>query len=228
MASKSRKSAYVFSNDANKKNFDQTVISDSNLYPADRFNFKGSVLGDATVDEIVDGGWNANAQSAIVQLALASVLPINSVLMSTDGTNPFNTSQFNETITYEGTSGVTHINIYGIPVALEVGDSDNDIAEKVFNTMLATRMFDMSPSDHVAPSNTFLLKHKSSRPHNTEYTSTFTEILDAEGNPTGITAKSLVNGQSNGQTSLGYGEWELYHTDTTNYPSVMYFYRRIG
>ncbi|CAM0100133.1 baseplate wedge subunit [Vibrio phage K567] len=228
MTSKARHSSRVWTNDSRKKIFDQDSISDSGLYPGDRFNFRGAILGDSTVDEIQQGAWDPNVQSALMQLAMAAILPIGSVLMSTDASNPFNTNQFNETISYTGTSLVDNINLYGVSVSLSVGDSDNDIAEKVFTALHASQLFDTVPTDHVAPSNTFLLKHRSSRPHNTAYTSTYDDILDSNGDTTGIQAKSVVTGASDGETSLGYGEWELYHTDTTTYPSTMYFYRRIG
>ncbi len=228
MTSKARHSSRVWTNDSRLKIFDQDAISDSGLYPGGRYNFQGAILGDSTVDEIENGAWNPNAQSAIMQLAMAAILPIGSVLQSTDASNPFNSAQFNETISYTGTSTVDNISLYGVSVSLLVGDSDNAIAEKVFLSLLESGLFDMVPTDHVPPSNTFVLKHRSSRPHNTSYTSTYTDILDPLGESTGIQAKSVVAGESSGETSLGYGQWELYHTDTTNFPTNMYYYRRIG
>ncbi|ALP47054.1 baseplate wedge subunit and tail pin [Vibrio phage phi-Grn1] len=228
MTTKARHASQVWSNDSRMKVFDQDAISDSGLFPGDRFNFRGAVLGDSTIDEIQDGAWDPNVQAAIMQLAMAAIMPVGTIIASTDASNPFNTNQFNETITYNGTSGVEYITLYGVPVQLEVGDSDNDIAEKVFTALLESELFDMVPTDHVPPSNTFLLKHRSSRPHNTAYTATFADILDPLGAPTGIQAKSVVTGTSDGQTSLGYGEWELYHTDSTTFTDPVYYYRRIA
>ncbi|QIW90283.1 hypothetical protein OLCHANIL_00200 [Vibrio phage V05] len=228
MTTKARHASRVWSNDSRMKIFDQTAIDDSGLFPGGRFNFRGAVLGDSTIDEIQEGAWDPNVQAAIMQLAMAAILPVGTIISSTDATNPFNTNQFNETITFTGTSAVDNISLYGVSVQLNVGDSDNDIAEKVFTALHASNLFDTVPTDHVAPSNTFLLKHRSSRPHNPAYSTTFEDILDPEGSPTGIQAKSVVTGSSDGQKSLGYGEWELYHTDTTTFTDTVYYYRRIA
>lgn len=228
MTSKARQASRVWANDASLKTFNQDAIEDAGLYPGDRFNFRGAILGDSTIDEIQNGAWDPNVQSALMQLAMAAFMPVGTVFASTDASNPFNTNQFNETITFNGTSLVETISLYGVSVSLEVSDSDNTIAEKTFDALHASGLFDTVPTDHVSPSNTFILKHRSSRPHNTAYTSTFTNILDDEGEPTGIQSKSVITGSSDGETSLGYGEWELYYTDTTTFPTTMYYYRRIG
>ncbi|AGN30019.2 baseplate wedge subunit and tail pin [Vibrio phage nt-1] len=228
MTSKARHASRVWSNDSRMKIFDQNAIGDSGLFPGDRFNFRGAVLGDSTIDEIQEGAWDPNVQAAIMQLAMAAIMPIGTIIPSTDSTNPFNTNQFNETITYSGTSTVDNISLYGVSVQLLVGDSDNDIAEKVFTALHASNLFDTDPTDHVPPSNTFVLKHRSSRPHNTAYSNTLTDILDPEGSPTGIQAQSVITGSSDGQRSLGYGEWELYYTDSTTFGDIVYYYRRIA
>lgn len=226
--SKARQASKILSNDSRMKVFDQEAIRDSGLYPGDRFNFHGAVLGDSTIDEIQSGAWDPNVQAAIMQLAMAAVMPVGTIIPSTDATNPFSTNQFNEVITFNGAAKVDNIKLYDVPVKLELNDSDNIIAEKVFTALLASELFDIIPTDHVSPSNTFLLKHRSSRPHNSAYGATFEPILDSSGAPTGILAKSVVTGASNGQTSLGYGEWELYHTDTTTFNDPVYYYRRIA
>ncbi|AUR86082.1 baseplate wedge protein [Vibrio phage 1.081.O._10N.286.52.C2] len=228
MTTKARDSSRVFNNLSSHKTFNQNAIDDAGLFPGNRFNFRGAVLGDSTIDEMDEGAWDPNVQSAVMQLAMAAVMPVGAIIMSTDGSNPFSTNQFNETITFGGESDVEHITLYQVPVQLEVGDSNNVIAEKVFITLLETGLFDMTPSDHVAPSNTFLLKHRSSRPHNSEYEPTLTDILDEFGAPTGIQAQSVITGSSDGQNSLGYGEWELYYTDLLTFPDPVYYYRRIA
>ena len=228
MTSKSRQSSSVWSNASHQKTFDQTEIDDASLYPGNRFNFRGAVLGDSTIAEMTKGGNLANAQAAIMQLAMAAIMPVGTIIASTDPSNPFNTNQFNETITYTGESLVEHIELYGVPVELAVGDSDNDITEKVFGALHESGLFDTVPTDHVPPSNSFLLTHRSSRPHHTQYSVTPEDILDRDGASTGIQAQSIITGVSDGQTSLGYGIWELYSTDATQFPDTVYYYRRIS
>lgn len=228
MTSKSRTGASVVSNDANKKIFDQSEVLNGSLYSGNRFNFRGAVFGDASVSEIAKGGWLPNTQSAMMQLLLASILPVGSILQSSDSSNPFTTQQFEESITFSGTSTVDNIILYGVSVSLEVGDSANTIAEKTFNALVNSALFDMEPTDHVAPSNNFVLRHKSARPHNTQYADTPTPVINPDGENTGITAQSTVSSSSNGETSLGYGEWELFHTDNTTFSVPVYYYRRIA
>lgn len=227
MTSKARTSSAVVTNLALNKIVDQDEVSDATLYPNDRFNFRGNILGDATVAEIAKGGWYPNTQSALMQLLLASVLPIGSILSSTDASNPFTTQQFEENISFNGISEVDNLQLYGVSIPLEIGDGYIEVTEKVFNKMLDSQLFDMDPTDHVPPSNNFVLRHKSSRPHHTEYTGTFSEIINPDGTATGITAKTLVTGTS-GSDSLGYGEWELFHTDPSTFSAPVYYYRRIA
>lgn len=228
MPSKAVQSSHVISNEASAKTFNQDAVSSATLYPGNRFNFRGATFGDSTVDEIVLGGWAPNAQSALMQAIMAAVLPVGAILMSTDPGNPFTTEQFSEVITFGGTATAEYIELYNVSVGLEVGDADNDIAEKVFNALLASELFDMDPGDHVPPANNFVLKHKSARPHNTQYTSVVQPVVNPDGSATGVTASTVVTGSSDGETSLGYGVWDLFHTDTTNFSSTVYYYRRIS
>ncbi|CAM0001791.1 baseplate wedge subunit [Vibrio phage D479] len=226
MSSKAVQSTRVISNEASAKQFNQDTVSDATLYPGNRYNFRGAVLGDSTVDEIRNGGWSPNAQSALMQLAMASVLPVGSLLMSTDATNPFNTEQFQETITFGGSSTVTYIELYNVSIEVAVGDAGNDVAAKAFDALIATDLFDIDPGDYTPGTATFILKHKSSRPHATQYTSVPTVIVNPDGTNTGITAETTITGASDGEFSVGYGVWSLFHTDTSTFPAPVYYYQR--
>lgn len=196
---------------------------------------KGSTLvgdsqpvGSVTVKQTIDGVFTPSVQAALDDIVSLYTLPINSVVVNTDGVSPQSIQQvdsfaFSGSVVYDGlTAGApVKFNFLGFYIDVEVGDSADEVASKT-KIYLDTVVGSGSVFNSVnfgASLNILQIQYNDVQTHNID------EIVNI-----GITATPTTISPAKG----GYGVWEKIGTEskdldgsTTTDPTIFYYFKRV-
>lgn len=182
----------------------------SNLEVSGRSSLMGTVtVGSPTVDQSRNGIVHPSVQASIDQLTCA-LLPIGAILLTDSVASPGGTN-FEEQLTFSGISDDLYITVYGIPVAVNVGDDAIAIAGKAKVVLDATGLF----LGVVQAADTLTVTHRDRQRHEAENTT--------HGS---VTITGTILAQSD-DSHLGYGEWSMFHSETIG-SEIVYYWKRIG
>lgn len=192
----------------------------------------GNSIPDPSYSDIILGVTKPNINSSIKNLINISVLPINSVIINTDGVSPQGQGQQLK-LTFSGKydpfgiiapgTEVLKTEILGVPVELSIENSTLDVVEAFFKS--ATNLVDKG----VYFSNVSMVG--TSEPHailvELITPDLYTPITQQVGN------QLVIDFEEVSPAKLGYGVWDLIGSETKTFsgveaPQELYYFKRIA
>lgn len=210
--SRTRDGSKVFSREAGTIAFNQQNVASPLVGGSER-------IGGVTVDQLQLGADYPNVQSAIDGVINLYQVPVNGVVAYTDQSQTPAGVQMTEELTITGTASDTVALVYGIPVALVIGDNDATITDKVIAVL------DKYKANGIA----FKSVSKVSGSNN-KISVTF---LDTNPHPNYFyqNVNLIIQGITTTQAVPGYGSWSFIGTSTITNPggsgtTTLYHHRR--
>lgn len=185
-------------------------------------------VGSVTISQTSKGFYEPNVQSAINDVHSLSILPINSIVINSDGISPEGQSQvddwiFTGTVSNESDPVGTEviIPVFGFPVKALVGDNAEEFATKVKTSLaeaVTNRMAINSYTDHPTDGNTIQVTYIDNQAHNLESYYSY-----------GIT----ISASSVSPSKPGYGDWSRIGAQTITFDgssdqTILYYFKRIA
>lgn len=184
--------------------------------------------GSNTISQKFKGVQYPNIQSAIDDVRNFSILPVESVLINTDGISPEGQAQsdawtFSGTVengtAAEGTSVI--VNVYGFSIVASVGDTAEEFTAKVkiaLEQAVVKNEIINEVTDSPGSGNILNVKYQDNQVHKLPSYSDH-----------GITISSSIASPA----KAGYGTWNLIGRQTITFdgasdPTVLHYFKRIG
>lgn len=177
-----------------------------------------SKIGSPTVDQLQLGVEFPNVQSAIDDLVQLYQTPVNGVIMTDDASyNPSGTNMI-ERLTISGVAKTSIVYVYGIPVAVGIGDNDVAVTVSVLNVLNKYKNAGIAIKNAVAVAGV-----------NNQIDVTFMDTNPHENynySDSGIS----IRGATSTTAVPGYGSWRIIGTttikDTDNNNTVLTYHKR--
>lgn len=181
-------------------------------------------VGSVTISQMASGFYEPNVQSALDDLHNFATLPLNAVIVNTDGISPGGVAQvdiwsFSGTVTGEPGKEVI-INVYGIPVKALVGDTAEEFKAKAKLAIqdAATSLMAINTVQDATLGNELQISYLDNQVHNLQ-------PIASSGISTTVTTLS--------EPKVGYGSWLRIGAQTVTFdgggdPVILYYFKRIA